>query len=309
MEHLIIFYSFIVLLTGMVSLAFSINALITSKEKVLKLYLLFFIVFSLTIFNRLLSNYLHYNIMDTPFVLKAALAGTQISLDMLNILCGIIFINELFSAAHRRYINILAAILFVSAIIVFLSPVASHIDYINERIELLSGKYFGFGVYFSGFTYAVVISLLKLKNVKRKKEKIFAIAMVCFLLAGYSEMIFKQAGGFYIKEVDQSLSFYYSTIPYFLWSIFSLYYFRKYYGLYAFIRNDIVLSARFIGQFAITKREQEIILLLAHGLSNQAIGEKLFISVATVKSHVHNILEKTKAKSRMRLLYLVRNIK
>jgi len=309
MEHLIIFYSFFVLLTGMVSLAFSINAMIISKERVLKLYLLFFIIFSLTIFTRLLSNYIYSNIMDTPFVLKAVLAGTQLGLGMLNILCGIIFINELFSVVRRKYVNILATILFVSAIIVFLTPLASRLDYLNEKIELLSGKYYGFAVYFIGFTYAVLVSLFKLKSIGHKKEKIFAIAMVCFLLIGYSEMIFKQTGSFFIKEVDQSLSFYYSTIPYFLWSIFSLYYFRKYYGLHAFIRNDIVLSARFIGQFAITKREQEIILLLAHGLSNQAIGEKLFISVATVKSHVHNILEKTKTKSRMRLLYLVRNIK
>jgi DNA-binding CsgD family transcriptional regulator len=133
--------------------------------------------------------------------------------------------------------------------------------------------------------------------------------MVGFLLAGYFEMIFKQIGGFFIKEVDQSLSFYYSTIPYFLWSLFSLYYFRKYYGLNVFTQGEIVLSTRFIERFAITKREQEIILLLVQGFSNKVIAEKLFISLATVKSHVHNILETTKAKSRMRLLYLVRRIK
>jgi LuxR family maltose regulon positive regulatory protein len=39
-------------------------------------------------------------------------------------------------------------------------------------------------------------------------------------------------------------------------------------------------------------REQEILLLLAQRLNNKEIGEKLFISPATVKRHAHNIYEK-----------------
>jgi LuxR family maltose regulon positive regulatory protein len=39
-------------------------------------------------------------------------------------------------------------------------------------------------------------------------------------------------------------------------------------------------------------REQEILLLLAQRLNNKEIGERLFISPATVKRHAHNIYEK-----------------
>jgi DNA-binding NarL/FixJ family response regulator len=49
---------------------------------------------------------------------------------------------------------------------------------------------------------------------------------------------------------------------------------------------------------ALTAREREIVQLIAQGLSNKEIGTRLFIEVATVKNHVHNILEKLQVKRR-----------
>lgn len=43
---------------------------------------------------------------------------------------------------------------------------------------------------------------------------------------------------------------------------------------------------------ALTHREIEIVTLLGHGFSNKEIARRLSIEVATVKNHVHNILEK-----------------
>ena len=42
----------------------------------------------------------------------------------------------------------------------------------------------------------------------------------------------------------------------------------------------------------LTSREREIAALIAHGQSNKEIGRALHIEVATVKNHVHRILEK-----------------
>lgn len=46
------------------------------------------------------------------------------------------------------------------------------------------------------------------------------------------------------------------------------------------------------GQEALSPREMDVLRLIAEGLSNQAIGERLFISEKTVKSHVGNLLGK-----------------
>ncbi len=42
----------------------------------------------------------------------------------------------------------------------------------------------------------------------------------------------------------------------------------------------------------LTRRETEVLQLIGQGLSNKEIGKELCLSVATVKHHVHNVLEK-----------------
>jgi DNA-binding NarL/FixJ family response regulator len=49
----------------------------------------------------------------------------------------------------------------------------------------------------------------------------------------------------------------------------------------------------------VTARELEVLQLVAQGLSNREIGNRLFISENTVKNHVRNILEKLQVNSRM----------
>jgi two-component system, NarL family, response regulator LiaR len=49
---------------------------------------------------------------------------------------------------------------------------------------------------------------------------------------------------------------------------------------------------------ALTVRESEVLILLAHGKSNKEIASKLFISETTVKTHVSNILMKLGVASR-----------
>ena len=53
-----------------------------------------------------------------------------------------------------------------------------------------------------------------------------------------------------------------------------------------------------ISQLEISKRELEILSLLAQGHSNQEIAEKLFVSLSTVKTHNQNIFEKLDVKRR-----------
>ena len=50
-----------------------------------------------------------------------------------------------------------------------------------------------------------------------------------------------------------------------------------------------------------TRREREVIELIGVGLSNKEIAQRLHLTVYTVKSHVHNILEKLALRSRLEI--------
>lgn len=51
-------------------------------------------------------------------------------------------------------------------------------------------------------------------------------------------------------------------------------------------------------RFGITQREHEILELIAEGLSNREIGEKLFVSENTVKTHSYRLFQKLEVKRR-----------
>jgi DNA-binding NarL/FixJ family response regulator len=80
------------------------------------------------------------------------------------------------------------------------------------------------------------------------------------------------------------------------------------------------ITRRLIGEFAarpalspppgaelpktITKREREVLMLIAEGLSNTEIAERLHIGPGTAKSHVGHLLTKLDARDRVQLVIL-----
>ena len=60
---------------------------------------------------------------------------------------------------------------------------------------------------------------------------------------------------------------------------------------------------------SLTGREREVVRMIASGLRNRDIGERLSISENTVKVHLHNIYEKLGVEGRMELLLLAQELK
>jgi len=55
---------------------------------------------------------------------------------------------------------------------------------------------------------------------------------------------------------------------------------------------------------SLTRREREVLVLVAQGLPNRAIAERLFLSVNTVRTHVQTILDKMGAHSKLEAVRL-----
>ncbi len=77
-------------------------------------------------------------------------------------------------------------------------------------------------------------------------------------------------------------------------------------------RVNALAAARPRGQPAaaasLTAREREILALIADGLSNKQIGQRLCVQVPTVKNHVHHILEKLGVARRGEAVALAREL-
>lgn len=62
-----------------------------------------------------------------------------------------------------------------------------------------------------------------------------------------------------------------------------------------------------IKELDISKREYEVLVGISEGLSNKEIGEKLFVSESTIKTHVSNLLSKLNAKRRTQALQIAKD--
>jgi DNA-binding CsgD family transcriptional regulator len=68
---------------------------------------------------------------------------------------------------------------------------------------------------------------------------------------------------------------------------------------------DLAFSPDFCACYAISPREQEVMQCLMRGRRYREIAEELFISIKTVKSHVHSVYVKTSSRGRMDLVRLL----
>lgn len=62
--------------------------------------------------------------------------------------------------------------------------------------------------------------------------------------------------------------------------------------------SDFTINHEKINELKISKREVEVLELMAAGLSNQEIANRLFVSLNTVKTHTSNLFEKLEVKRR-----------
>ena len=72
--------------------------------------------------------------------------------------------------------------------------------------------------------------------------------------------------------------------------------------------NNQTIDEKKIAELGLSSRELEILTLLARGMSNQEIGNDLFISLSTVKTHTSNVFEKLNVKRRTQAIETARQL-
>lgn len=82
-------------------------------------------------------------------------------------------------------------------------------------------------------------------------------------------------------------------------------YLQRYYVASVEVGSFSEKMERLVGQYEISKREAEVVELICKGMTNKEISDSLFISVQTVKDHIHRIFIKTGVKNRVQLTNLL----
>lgn len=145
-------------------------------------------------------------------------------------------------------------------------------------------------------------SLELVKSLKRKYNDLKVIVLdlipiqediIRFVEAGVSGFILKDASTDELTKTIRSVAKGKKVLPSTLaGSLFSQ---IMDFGIKELGTKKLIQSVR------MTNREREIIELISEGLTNKEISYKLNISVYTVKSHVHNILEKMALNTRVQI--------
>ncbi len=79
-----------------------------------------------------------------------------------------------------------------------------------------------------------------------------------------------------------------------------------------YVRSDsFLLNEQALNSLNLSRRELEVLQLMAEGLSNHEIAEKLYVSLSTVKTHSRNLFDKlgvarrTQAIDRAKKLFII----
>ena len=75
------------------------------------------------------------------------------------------------------------------------------------------------------------------------------------------------------------------------------------------VRPDFVFNAEALERLGISKREHEVLELMALGHSNQEIAEKLYVSVNTVKTHMGNLFLKLEVGRRTQAVQKAKDLR
>lgn len=79
--------------------------------------------------------------------------------------------------------------------------------------------------------------------------------------------------------------------------------------VYVVSPESFVLDEVELKKLNLTTREYEVLQQLSKGLSNAEIGEQLFLSLSTVKTHVSNLLFKMDVKNRTQAIEKAKRLK
>lgn len=307
MGHLVIVYDLCVILVGFSALSLAGFWALRTREAYLRDFCILYSLFTALMVVTVSKKYLSLNITESTgeawFILDAI--GQILNFGI--VVATVNFLHGLYHIKAGKVLTLIILVISVICMILVFSPYGAVIDTTESSILLGPGFRIASSWYIFSFTYALVISFAFLRNVRSPNQRTFVLGLLLFEVVGYIESLISFLGVLRspVAPLAAESGFLYSSIPYALYGIFLLFYFLQF--AIPSPADSVDLSDNLLTEWGITGREREIIRMVLHGKSNADIAGELFISLATVKTHLHNIYRKIGVDSRFDLIARVRD--
>ena len=201
---------------------------------------------------------------------------------------------------RRFYISpLLKKILIIFSFSLMLVTILDYYLKLSYNIEFITYFYLIFSLFFS------MIIMTNTKPISRiigreKIEKI--VAVICLTILPFSIAIDAFSDKIpFISDLNLRIGF---TIPLFFIFITTNKLLDDIKRLSLF-KSDNILKDQNLNNYAFTNRELEVVKLLIKGATYRQVGEQLFISIPTVKTHVSNIYKKAQVNNKIELVNLL----
>lgn len=306
MEHLQIAYYLSVILVGIAVLAMAGFWAFKTREAYLRNFIMVYASFTLVLIIAVLKGYLSLNVESYSARVWYSISGIYEVFSIAVLIAVSQFFLELYLIPFRRMIIFLCLFIAFVCVGLIYSPFGATLDINRSTIHFGVGYKIALIGYLSLFSFALMIGYGFLRRIWNTDKRNFVLGFLLFATIGYGETLsgFSQNMRVSTAVLERNFNFLFSSIPYTLYGFFLISYFLRYHPPVAlgFDRP----SETFLSKYGITDRECEIIVKIIQGKSNADVASELFISLATVKTHLHNIYRKAGVNSRYDLLARVR---
>lgn len=307
MQHLQIAFELGAIMIGFATLVIAGFWALRTREPYLRDFCIVYTLFTAFLFVVVLKKYLSLNVAGYSDTAWYEISGVRQVINFAITVATINFFLGIFQVQSRKILVALFLVLMIIGDILIYSPFGAVLGPEGKTIHIGTGYQIASILFFASFAFVLVLGYILVRRVWRTDKQTFVLGLLLFATIGCGETLIglidmlRSPIAFRASERN----FLFSSVPYALYGIFIIYYFLRYY-----ISPPVVTegpSDTFLAKYAITEREREIILEVIRGKSNADIASELVISLATVKTHLHNIFAKTGADSRYDLLARVRS--
>jgi DNA-binding CsgD family transcriptional regulator len=307
MDHIQLAYDLLVIMIGLAALSIAAFWAFKTGEIYLRDFSILYSLFTLVLILSMVVKYLSLNMSAVSAPAGFFLIGLRQIASFGVLAAAIHFLHRLYGVRAGRVITILLLAFLGACAVAIFTPIGARLEESGRAMILGAGYRVGAAGYFISFTYLIGLGFGLIGRIWRTDKRAFVLGLMIFAAIGWLETLAGFPANFSQPRLVLADSgyFLFSSIPYALYGVFLIYYFLNRFE--PAVPAAFEVTPDFLARYGITGREAEIIGGIVKGKSNAAIAGELFISLATVKTHLHNIYQKVGVDSRFDLLSRIRS--